>query len=143
MTMMITTPMTMALPHPVRTEHERFPMSAVPVSLPTPVTAPPPRAGTVARHLRTRPSAAPPGAMVTYTFQHRRCGKVACWCHQVASATAHGPYCYAYWRDVEGRLRSTYCGKPLPEEADALGLTPLPPSLAASLRTRRGYHHGD
>jgi hypothetical protein len=45
---------------------------------------------------------------VTYRLEHVRCGKRGC------TRCPHGPYWYAYWRE-EGRLRSRYIGKTLPE----------------------------
>ena len=51
-------------------------------------------------------------AKVTYRLEHVRCGKEGC------TRCPHGPYWYAYWRE-EGRLRSRYIGKHLPEGADA------------------------
>jgi hypothetical protein len=47
---------------------------------------------------------------VTYRKQSVRCGKRGC------TRCPHGPYWYAYWRE-EGRLRSRYIGKQLPEGA--------------------------
>ena len=49
---------------------------------------------------------------VTYRSELVRCGKDGC------SRCPHGPYWYAYWRE-EGRLRSRYIGKHLPEGAEA------------------------
>lgn len=51
--------------------------------------------------------ARPPGK-VTYRQEQVRCGRENC------SRCPHGPYWYAYWRE-EGRLRSRYIGKNLPE----------------------------
>ena len=48
---------------------------------------------------------------VTYRLEHVRCGKQGC------TRCPHGPYWYAYWRE-EGRLRSRYIGKHLPEGAE-------------------------
>jgi len=48
---------------------------------------------------------------VTYRLEHVRCGKQGC------TRCPHGPYWYAYWRE-EGRLRSRYIGKTLPEGAE-------------------------
>jgi hypothetical protein len=50
---------------------------------------------------------------VTYRQQTVRCGKRGC------TRCPHGPYWYAYWRE-EGRLRSRYIGKDLPEGTTAL-----------------------
>lgn len=47
---------------------------------------------------------------VTYRRQNVRCGKNGC------TRCPHGPYWYAYWRE-EGRLRSRYIGRTLPESA--------------------------
>jgi hypothetical protein len=54
--------------------------------------------------------AASPG--VTYRLEHVRCGKRGC------TRCPHGPYWYAYWRE-DGRLRSRYIGKTLPDAAHA------------------------
>lgn len=51
---------------------------------------------------------------VTYRLEHVRCGKQGC------TRCPHGPYWYAYWRE-EGRLRSRYIGKSLPEGAHPSG----------------------
>jgi hypothetical protein len=48
---------------------------------------------------------------VTYRLQPVRCGKQGC------SRCPHGPYWYGYWRE-DGRLRSRYIGKSLPEGAE-------------------------
>src|SRR6266700_7782569 len=48
---------------------------------------------------------------VTYRLEPVRCGKDGC------TRCPHGPYWYAYWRE-DGRLRSRYIGKQLPEGAD-------------------------
>jgi len=49
---------------------------------------------------------------VTYRLEPVRCGKSGC------TRCPHGPYWYAYWRE-DGRLRSRYIGKQLPEGAEA------------------------
>jgi hypothetical protein len=49
-------------------------------------------------------------AKVTYRLEPVRCGKSGC------GRCPHGPYWYAYWRE-DGRLRSRYIGKTLPEGA--------------------------
>ena len=49
---------------------------------------------------------------VTYRQQQVRCGKRGC------TRCPHGPYWYAYWRE-DGRLRSRYIGKTLPEAGRA------------------------
>ena len=49
---------------------------------------------------------------VTYRLEPVRCGKAGC------TRCPHGPYWYAYWRE-DGRLRSRYIGKHLPEGAEA------------------------
>lgn len=54
-----------------------------------------------------------PTRNVTYRLETVRCGKPAC------SSCPHGPYWYAYFRE-EGRLRSRYIGRELPEEVKAL-----------------------
>jgi hypothetical protein len=48
---------------------------------------------------------------VTYRLEPVRCGKSGC------TRCPHGPYWYAYWRE-DGRLRSRYIGKHLPEGAE-------------------------
>jgi hypothetical protein len=50
------------------------------------------------------------GSQVTYRLEHVKCGKSGC------TRCPHGPYWYAYWRE-DGRLRSRYIGKNLPEGA--------------------------
>lgn len=50
------------------------------------------------------------GPNVTYRQQTVKCGKRGC------TRCPHGPYWYAYWRE-DGRLRSRYIGKQLPEPA--------------------------
>lgn len=50
------------------------------------------------------------GSKVTYRLNPVRCGKQGC------TRCPHGPYWYAYWRE-DGRLRSRYIGKTLPEGA--------------------------
>jgi hypothetical protein len=45
---------------------------------------------------------------VTFRQEHVRCGRKGC------TRCPHGPYWYAYWRE-EGRLRSRYIGKRLPD----------------------------
>lgn len=45
---------------------------------------------------------------VTYRLEPVKCGKNGC------TRCPHGPYWYAYWRE-EGKLRSRYIGKTLPE----------------------------
>jgi hypothetical protein len=45
---------------------------------------------------------------VTYRQEPVRCGRQNC------TRCPHGPYWYAYWRE-DGRLRSRYIGKDLPE----------------------------
>ena len=47
---------------------------------------------------------------VTYRRQEVRCGKRGC------TRCPHGPYWYAYWRE-DGRLKSRYIGRDLPESA--------------------------
>ena len=51
---------------------------------------------------------AKPEGKVTYRQEQVRCGKDNC------TRCPHGPYWYAYWRE-DGRLRSRYLGKELPE----------------------------
>lgn len=47
---------------------------------------------------------------VTYRRQTVKCGKSGC------TRCPHGPYWYAYWRE-DGRLRSRYIGRELPQPA--------------------------
>jgi hypothetical protein len=60
------------------------------------------------------PSFTPPpdtyATNVRYRQQYVRCGKASC------TRCPHGPYWYAYWRE-NGRARSRYVGKQLPESA--------------------------
>ena len=49
---------------------------------------------------------------VTYRLEPVRCGRAGC------TRCPHGPYWYAYWRE-DGRVRSRYIGKTLPEDAGA------------------------
>ena len=49
---------------------------------------------------------------VSYRLEHVKCGKEGC------TRCPHGPYWYAYWRD-EGRLRSRYIGRHLPDDVQA------------------------
>src|SRR6266498_3106048 len=53
----------------------------------------------------------------SYRQQLVRCGKKGC------TRCPHGPYWYAYWRE-EGRLRSRYIGKQLPEGAEVTSSAP-------------------
>jgi len=57
----------------------------------------------------------PADAHVTYSQQHRRCGKAAC-AACANGGPGHGPYWYAYWR-ADGRLCSRYLGKQVPPGA--------------------------
>jgi hypothetical protein len=58
---------------------------------------------------------------VSYRLEHVRCGKQGC------TRCPHGPYWYAYWRE-EGRPRSRYIGKSLPEGVEPGLLSPEPGS---------------
>jgi hypothetical protein len=49
-------------------------------------------------------------AKVSYRLEHVKCGKRGC------TRCPHGPYWYAYWRE-DGRMKSRYIGKNLPEGA--------------------------
>jgi len=49
---------------------------------------------------------------VSYRLENINCGKIGC------KSCPHGPYWYAYWR-ADGRLRSRYIGKKLPEGVKA------------------------
>jgi len=47
---------------------------------------------------------------LTFRYETVRCGKANC------TRCPHGPYWYAYWKE-EGRTRSRYIGRTLPEPA--------------------------
>ena len=47
---------------------------------------------------------------ITFRYETVRCGKANC------TRCPHGPYWYAYWKE-EGRTRSRYVGRMLPEKA--------------------------
>ena len=51
-----------------------------------------------------------------YRFEKTMCGKKACRCTR---GELHGPYWYAYYRE-NGRMRSRYIGKNLPERESLL-----------------------
>ena len=54
---------------------------------------------------------APNGEHITWQFQPRTCGK----CKKCLDGGFHGPYWYAYWRDLHtGKLKHTYVGKNRP-----------------------------
>ena len=55
-----------------------------------------------------RDGGADPPGKVTYRQERVRCGRTNC------TRCPHGPYWYAYWRE-DGRLRSRYIGRELPE----------------------------
>jgi hypothetical protein len=57
----------------------------------------------------------PQGVTITYQWQRRRCGRATC--RVCSQGAGHGPYWYAYWRGSDGKLRSGYVGKALPEGA--------------------------
>ena|SRR5437660_1464788 len=59
----------------------------------------------------------PAEGKVTYRQEHVRCGRDNC------TRCPHGPYWYAYWRE-DGRLRSRYIGKELPEGSGASSGSP-------------------
>ena len=54
------------------------------------------------------------GGGKTYRLEKIKCGKANCKC---ASGELHGPYWYAYYR-VNGKLKSEYIGKQLPDQVD-------------------------
>lgn len=56
----------------------------------------------------------PTGSSVSYRRQYRRCGRPRCPTCGAPGAPGHGPYWYAYWWQ-EGRMRSHYVGKHLPD----------------------------
>ena len=87
----------------------------------------------------------PVGPRISYTRQHRHCGKASC--TVCRDGPGHGPYWYAFWEE-DGRSRSRYLGKRLPEAAAREGrsqdapageVAVLPGSekLAASTRSAR------
>lgn len=47
---------------------------------------------------------------ITFRYETVRCGKANC------TRCPHGPYWYAYWKE-NGRTRSRYIGRTLPEKA--------------------------
>ncbi|MDB5058881.1 MAG: hypothetical protein JWO59_2353, partial [Chloroflexi bacterium] len=49
----------------------------------------------------------PPEAHITYSQEHRRCGKAACL--TCRNGPGHGPYWYAVWREGR-RVRRRYLG---------------------------------
>lgn len=51
---------------------------------------------------------------VTYRLESVRCGKAGC------RSCPHGPYWYAYHRE-DGKLRSRYIGRELPDDVKDLG----------------------
>lgn len=74
-----------------------------------------------------RKAAPPLHRAVTYEQLYIRCGKPRCRCVAVKGAPVnsrerrvarvlgilHGPYWYAFWRDVKGKMRSRYIGRTL------------------------------
>jgi hypothetical protein len=50
---------------------------------------------------------------ITFRYETVRCGKANC------TRCPHGPYWYAYWKE-NGRTRSRYVGRALPEKARAV-----------------------
>ena len=57
--------------------------------------------------------AEPSDPNVTYRLESVKCGREGC------GACPHGPYWYAYFRE-DGRLRSRYIGRELPDDVKAL-----------------------
>lgn len=47
---------------------------------------------------------------ITFRYETVRCGKANC------TRCPHGPYWYAYWKE-DGRTRSRYVGRSLPQKA--------------------------
>ena len=60
--------------------------------------------------LLEEPEPPTPQSKITFRQQSVKCGKAGC------TACPHGPYWYAYWRE-DGKTRSRYIGKQLPEGA--------------------------
>jgi hypothetical protein len=56
------------------------------------------------------------GAGWNFARRKIRCGKAGCAC---AKKPTHGPYWYAF-KEIDGRTRSTYVGKELPERVRTL-----------------------
>ena len=70
----------------------------------------------------------PVGPKITYTRQHRRCGKARC--TVCRDGPGHGPYWYAFWEE-DGRTRSRYLGKRLPEAGEREGRSQGAPAGSA------------
>jgi predicted ATPase/DNA-binding SARP family transcriptional activator len=79
-----------------------------------------------------------PGPALKYSQQYRRCGKADCpTC--APPGRGHGPYWYAYWWE-DGRVRSRYLGKQLPDTAPVLQVVPAPaPAGTLRVRTLGGF----
>jgi DNA-binding SARP family transcriptional activator/tetratricopeptide (TPR) repeat protein len=71
---------------------------------------------------------------VRYRRQYRRCGKPNC--RTCAGGPGHGPYWYAIWRE-DGRLKSRYVGKELPQDIRDANPTPADADLVVE-RVSRG-----
>jgi predicted ATPase/DNA-binding SARP family transcriptional activator/Tfp pilus assembly protein PilF len=74
----------------------------------------------------------PPGTHITYSREHRRCGKAAC--ATCRDGPGHGPYWYAVWREGS-RVRRRYLGVKAPPELEAPRIT-VEPRAVAMLRVR-------
>ncbi|HZU00862.1 MAG TPA: DUF6788 family protein [Ktedonobacteraceae bacterium] len=61
----------------------------------------------------------PTDRTITYQLQYRTCGKPYCRCRHDTSKR-HGKYVYAYWRGEDGKLKSKYIGKAMPESEDKM-----------------------
>lgn len=93
---------------------------------------------------------APNGEHITWQRQTRTCGKQ---CKTCSEKGGHGPYWYAYWRDLyTGKLKHVYVGKnrpanllpseeSLPANSPADAASALPP--APRRRRRRRALAGD
>lgn len=54
------------------------------------------------------------GRHINYQRQYRECNKPTCDCYEDKSKR-HGPYWYAFWKGDDGKPKSKYIGKVLPE----------------------------
>jgi predicted ATPase/DNA-binding SARP family transcriptional activator len=75
------------------------------------------------------PSSSPPSSdpAITYRQQYRRCGKKSC-SRCAPGQPGHGPYWYASWWE-NGRQRTSYVGKDLPADVDAIPASTSPDML--------------
>lgn len=54
------------------------------------------------------------GQVMTIQQRYSKCGKVGCWC-RARGKQGHGPYWYGRFYGTDGKLKSRYIGKELPE----------------------------